>query len=86
MKAWTFDPDALGPLPAGVEVVDEPVSGVEFVVPTGAHLPDLRGLPDLRVIQVLFGWVSESACAHHRPRRAVRAHGRLKTPLATPVA
>jgi phosphoglycerate dehydrogenase-like enzyme len=60
--AWTFDPEALGPPPPGVEITGELGPEVEFVVPDGAHLPDLRKLPSLRVVQVLSAgvdWIAD---------------------------
>jgi phosphoglycerate dehydrogenase-like enzyme len=55
--AWAFEPEALGPLPPGVDLVDEPGAEVEFVVPDGRHLPALDELPALRVVQVLSAGV-----------------------------
>jgi phosphoglycerate dehydrogenase-like enzyme len=55
--AWTFDPEALGALPPGVEMAAEPGPEVEFIVPDWLHLPDLDTLPALRVVQVLSAGV-----------------------------
>jgi phosphoglycerate dehydrogenase-like enzyme len=60
--AWAYDPEALGPLPEGVELADDPGPGVEFVVPRWEDLPDLEALPDLRVVQVLSAgvdWIAD---------------------------
>ena len=57
MRAWATDPEALGPPPPGVEVVDAPAPGVEFVVPRWDESLRLHELPDLRVIQVLSAGV-----------------------------
>ena len=62
MKAWAYDPEALGPLPAGVEVVAEPGPEVEFVVPRWEDVPALEEMPALRVVQVLSAgvdWIAE---------------------------
>ena len=62
MKAWAYDPDALGPPPAGVEVVAEPGPEVEFVVPRWENVPTLDELPALKVVQVLSAgvdWIAE---------------------------
>jgi phosphoglycerate dehydrogenase-like enzyme len=55
--AWTFEPEALGPPPPGVQVVGEIVPEVEFVVPRWTAMPDLASLPALRVVQVLSAGV-----------------------------
>ena len=57
MKAWATDREALGPPPPGVEIVDAPAPGVEFVVPRWDESLHLHELPDLRVIQVLSAGV-----------------------------
>jgi len=60
--AWAFDPEALGPPPPGVEVVEEPVPEVEFVVPRWDSMPVLDELPGLRVVQVLSAgvdWITD---------------------------
>ena len=62
MIAWAFDPEALGPPPPGVEVVEEPVPEVEFVVPRWDSMPVLDELPGLRVVQVLSAgvdWITD---------------------------
>jgi phosphoglycerate dehydrogenase-like enzyme len=55
--AWTFDPEALGPPPPGVEVVDEPAPEVEFAVPRWDDAARLKDLPGLRVVQTLSAGV-----------------------------
>jgi phosphoglycerate dehydrogenase-like enzyme len=57
VKAWAYDRDALGPPPAGVEVVAEPGPEVEFVVPRWEDVPTLDELPELKVVQVLSAGV-----------------------------
>jgi phosphoglycerate dehydrogenase-like enzyme len=57
VKAWAFDPEALGPPPAGVEVVAEIAPDVEFVVPRWEDVPALEDIPGLRVVQVLSAGV-----------------------------
>jgi phosphoglycerate dehydrogenase-like enzyme len=57
VKAWPSDPTALGPPPPGVEIVDAPAPGVEFVVPRWDEALRLHELPDLRVVQVLSAGV-----------------------------
>ena len=62
MIAWAFDPEALGPPPPGVEVVEEAVPEVEFVVPRWDSMPVLDELPGLRVVQVLSAgvdWITD---------------------------
>ena len=62
MIAWAFDLEALGPPPPGVEVVEEPVPEVEFVVPRWDSMPVLDELPGLRVVQVLSAgvdWITD---------------------------
>jgi phosphoglycerate dehydrogenase-like enzyme len=62
VKAWAYDPDALGPPPPGVEVVAEPGPDVEFVVPRWEDIPALDELPALKVVQVLSAgvdWIAE---------------------------
>jgi phosphoglycerate dehydrogenase-like enzyme len=62
VKVWAFDPEALGPPPPGVEVVEEPVPEVEFVVPRWDSMPVLDELPGLRVVQVLSAgvdWITD---------------------------
>jgi phosphoglycerate dehydrogenase-like enzyme len=55
--AWASDPEALGPPPPGVEIVDAPSPEVEFVVPRWDEALRLGELPGLRVIQVLSAGV-----------------------------
>jgi phosphoglycerate dehydrogenase-like enzyme len=55
--AWTFDPEALGPPPPGVEVVDEATPEVEFAVPSWDDAARLGDLPGLRVVQTLSAGV-----------------------------
>jgi phosphoglycerate dehydrogenase-like enzyme len=55
--AWTFDPEALGPPPPGVEVVDEAAPEVEFAIPNWNDAARLRDLPGLRVVQTLSAGV-----------------------------
>jgi phosphoglycerate dehydrogenase-like enzyme len=55
--AWTYDPEALGPPPPGVEIVDDPSADAEFVVPRWEEVPDLDRMPSLRVVQVLSAGV-----------------------------
>ncbi|MEA2276445.1 MAG: hypothetical protein QOC78_1405 [Solirubrobacteraceae bacterium] len=57
MIVWAYDPEQLGPLPAGVELSDEPGPDVEFVIPRWEDLPDLEAMPSLRVVQVLSAGV-----------------------------
>ena len=57
MKAWVSEPDALGPPPPGVELVDAPSPEVEFLVPRWTESHALDQLPGLRVIQVLSAGV-----------------------------
>ena len=57
MKAWAYDPEALGPPPAGVEVVAECGPDVEFVVPRWEDMPALSEMPALKVVQVLSAGV-----------------------------
>jgi phosphoglycerate dehydrogenase-like enzyme len=59
---WTFEPEALGALPPGVELAAEPGPEVEFIVPDWLHLPDLGRLPAQRVVQVLSAgvdWIAD---------------------------
>jgi phosphoglycerate dehydrogenase-like enzyme len=55
--AWAYDPEQLGPLPAGVELSDAPGPDVEFAIPRWEDLPDLAAMPSLRVVQVLSAGV-----------------------------
>jgi phosphoglycerate dehydrogenase-like enzyme len=55
VKVWVADPEALGPPPPGVELVDGPSPEVEFLVPRWND--KLDELPGLRVIQVLSAGV-----------------------------
>jgi phosphoglycerate dehydrogenase-like enzyme len=55
--AWASDPEALGPPPPGVEVVDQPSPEVEFLVPRWDESLLIDELPGLRVIQVLSAGV-----------------------------
>jgi phosphoglycerate dehydrogenase-like enzyme len=57
VKVWASDPEALGPPPPGVEVVDGPAPDVEFLVPRWDESQQLDQLPGLRVIQVLSAGV-----------------------------
>jgi phosphoglycerate dehydrogenase-like enzyme len=57
VKAWAYDPEALGPPPDGVEVVAEAAPDVEFVVPRWEDIPALEDMPGLRVVQVLSAGV-----------------------------
>jgi phosphoglycerate dehydrogenase-like enzyme len=57
VKVWASDPEALGPPPPGVEVVDGPAPDVEFLVPRWDESQALDELPGLRVIQVLSAGV-----------------------------
>jgi phosphoglycerate dehydrogenase-like enzyme len=62
VKAWAYDRDALGPPPAGVEVVAEPAPDVEFVVPRWEDIPALDAMPGLKVVQVLSAgvdWIAD---------------------------
>jgi phosphoglycerate dehydrogenase-like enzyme len=62
VKAWAYDREALGPPPAGVEVVAEPGPDVEFVVPRWEDIPTLDEIPALKVVQVLSAgvdWIAE---------------------------
>jgi phosphoglycerate dehydrogenase-like enzyme len=55
--AWASDPEALGPPPPGVEIVDAPSSEVEFLVPRWDEAIRIGELPGLRVVQVLSAGV-----------------------------
>jgi phosphoglycerate dehydrogenase-like enzyme len=55
--AWASDPEALGPPPPGVEIVDRPSPEVEFLVPRWDESLLIDELPGLRVIQVLSAGV-----------------------------
>jgi phosphoglycerate dehydrogenase-like enzyme len=57
VKAWAYDPEALGPPPDGVQVVGEAGPDVEFVVPRWEDIPALENMPALRVVQVLSAGV-----------------------------
>jgi phosphoglycerate dehydrogenase-like enzyme len=57
VKVWAVDPEALGPPPPGVEIVDGPSPEVEFLVPRWTESHALDELPGLRVIQVLSAGV-----------------------------
>jgi phosphoglycerate dehydrogenase-like enzyme len=57
VKAWVSDPEALGPPPPGVELVEAPSPEVEFLVPRWTESHALDQLPGLRVIQVLSAGV-----------------------------
>lgn len=57
MKVWVSDPEALGPPPPGVELVDAPSPEVEFLVPRWTESHALDQLPGLRVIQALSAGV-----------------------------
>jgi phosphoglycerate dehydrogenase-like enzyme len=57
VKAWAYDPGALGPPPDGVQVVGEAGPDVEFVVPRWEDIPALEKMPALRVVQVLSAGV-----------------------------
>jgi phosphoglycerate dehydrogenase-like enzyme len=57
VKAWAYDPEALGPPPDGVQVVGEAGPDVEFVVPRWEDIPALEKMPALRVVQVLSAGV-----------------------------
>jgi phosphoglycerate dehydrogenase-like enzyme len=57
VKAWAYDPEALGPPPDGVQVVGEAGPDVEFVVPRWEDIPALEDMPSLRVVQVLSAGV-----------------------------
>jgi phosphoglycerate dehydrogenase-like enzyme len=57
VKAWAFDPQALGPPPEGVEVVAQIAPDVEFVVPRWEDVPALEDIPGLRVVQLLSAGV-----------------------------
>jgi phosphoglycerate dehydrogenase-like enzyme len=57
VKAWATEPEALGPPPPGVEIVDRPSPEVEFVVPRWEDSLALNELPGLRVVQVLSAGV-----------------------------
>ena len=57
MKVWANDPEALGPLPPGVELADGPGPDVEFLVPRWDESHALDELPALKVIQVLSAGV-----------------------------
>ncbi len=62
MKAWAFDADALGPPPAGVQVVAQIAPDVEFVVPRWEDVPALDEIAGLRVVQVLSAgvdWIAD---------------------------
>jgi phosphoglycerate dehydrogenase-like enzyme len=51
------DHDALGEMPANVELVRDPTPEVEFAVPAWGMTPVLRDLPALKVVQVLSAGV-----------------------------
>jgi phosphoglycerate dehydrogenase-like enzyme len=55
--AWTSEPEALGPPPRGVEIVDRPSPEVEFLVPRWDEALHMDELPALRVVQVLSAGV-----------------------------
>jgi phosphoglycerate dehydrogenase-like enzyme len=60
--AWASDPEALGPPPPGVEIVDRATPEVEFVVARWDQALALRELPALRVVQVLSAgvdWIAD---------------------------
>lgn len=57
MKVWANEPEALGPLPPGVELVDEPGPDIEFLIPRWTESHALDELPGLKVIQVLSAGV-----------------------------
>jgi phosphoglycerate dehydrogenase-like enzyme len=57
VKAWAYDPGALGPPPSGVELVDEATPDVEFVVPRWEDIPALGEMSGLKVVQVLSAGV-----------------------------
>jgi phosphoglycerate dehydrogenase-like enzyme len=57
VKVWVTDPQALGPPPPGVEIVDELSPEVEFLVPRWSDLHALDELTGLKVIQVLSAGV-----------------------------
>jgi phosphoglycerate dehydrogenase-like enzyme len=57
VKAWAYDPEALGPPPDGVQVVGEAGPDVEFVVPRWEDIPALEDMQSLRVVQVLSAGV-----------------------------
>jgi phosphoglycerate dehydrogenase-like enzyme len=57
VKAWAYDPEALGPPPDGVQVVAEAAPDVEFVVPRWEDIPALEDMPALEVVQVLSAGV-----------------------------
>ncbi|HEX7300590.1 MAG TPA: NAD(P)-dependent oxidoreductase [Solirubrobacteraceae bacterium] len=57
MIAWSSDPEALGPPPPGVELVDEPGPEVEFAIPRWDDPVKLEEIPALRVVQVLSAGV-----------------------------
>jgi phosphoglycerate dehydrogenase-like enzyme len=57
VKVWATDPEALGPPPPGVEIVDGPSPEVEFLVPRWDEVLRIGELPGLRVIQVLSAGV-----------------------------
>jgi phosphoglycerate dehydrogenase-like enzyme len=62
VKAWAYDAEALGPPPAGVEVVADPGPDVQFVVPRWEDIPSLHDMPALEVVQVLSAgvdWIAE---------------------------
>jgi phosphoglycerate dehydrogenase-like enzyme len=55
--AWAFDREALGPPPAGVEIVDELGPEVEFAVPRWDAAPRLKDVRALRVVQTISAGV-----------------------------
>jgi phosphoglycerate dehydrogenase-like enzyme len=57
VKAWAYDPEALGPPPDGVQVVAEAGPDVAFVVPRWEDIPALEDMPALEVVQVLSAGV-----------------------------
>jgi phosphoglycerate dehydrogenase-like enzyme len=57
VKVLASDPEALGPPPPGVEIVDRPSPEVEFLVPRWDESLLIDQLPNLRVIQVLSAGV-----------------------------
>jgi phosphoglycerate dehydrogenase-like enzyme len=57
VKVWASDPEALGPPPPGVEIVDGPEPDVEFVVPHWSELDAVDQLTGLKVIQLLSAGV-----------------------------
>jgi phosphoglycerate dehydrogenase-like enzyme len=57
VKVWVTDPEALGPPPPGVELVDRPSPEVEFLVPRWSELHALDELTGLKVIQLLSAGV-----------------------------